>query len=101
MLARAVPKVPPPFDVHPIAHPSGARSYVVVDPESREALVVDPILDRLAETQRALLAAGAARRWMVGPHSHAAHPSGAAPLRARTGAGAGSRAASGPRVRRP
>ena len=30
-----MPKKPHPFEVHPIVHPSGARSYVVLDPESR------------------------------------------------------------------
>jgi glyoxylase-like metal-dependent hydrolase (beta-lactamase superfamily II) len=75
-----------PFEVRPILHPRGCRSYVVVDPESREALVVDPLLDRVEETERVVAAAGARLRWIVDTHSHGDHLSGAAALRARTGA---------------
>jgi glyoxylase-like metal-dependent hydrolase (beta-lactamase superfamily II) len=81
-----VPKRPPSLDVKPVAHPSGAISYVVVEPESREAAVVDPLLDRLAETLRVLSAAGASLRWVVETHAHGDHLSGAAALHARTGA---------------
>src|SRR5687768_2387622 len=75
-----------PFEVHPILHPRGCRSYVVVDPESREALVVDPLLDRVEEVERVVAGAGARLRWIVDTHSHGDHLSGAAALRARTGA---------------
>jgi glyoxylase-like metal-dependent hydrolase (beta-lactamase superfamily II) len=81
-----VPRPRPPLDVTPILHPTGARSYVVVDPESREAMVVDPLLDRTAETLRILSAAGATLRWIVDTHSHADHLSGAPALHERTGA---------------
>lgn len=73
-----------PVEVHPIAHESGARSYVVVDPSSREAMVVDPLLDRVGETLRLL--SGATLKWIVETHAHADHLSGAAALRDRTGA---------------
>lgn len=69
-----------------VCHPEGCRSYVVVDPTSREACVVDPLLDRLPEILRRLSGEGARLRWIVDTHSHADHVSGAAALRRRTGA---------------
>jgi glyoxylase-like metal-dependent hydrolase (beta-lactamase superfamily II) len=81
-----VPRTKPPLDVTPILHPTGARAYVVVDPESREAMVVDPLLDRVGDALRALSAADATLRWIVDTHSHADHLSGAPALRERTGA---------------
>jgi glyoxylase-like metal-dependent hydrolase (beta-lactamase superfamily II) len=81
-----VPKKPPPFEVHPIVHPSGARSYVVVEPESRESLVVDPLLDHVGDALRLATAGGGALRWIVDTHAHGDHLSGAGALHARTGA---------------
>ncbi|MCC7137289.1 MAG: MBL fold metallo-hydrolase [Planctomycetes bacterium] len=75
-----------PLDVHPILHPTGARTYVVVEPDSREAAVVDPVLDDLGEVLKALSAAKATVRWIVDTHWHADHLSGAVLLRERTGA---------------
>ncbi len=75
-----------PFEVEPILHPSGCRSYVVVEPESRDAAVVDPLLDRVGETLRILSARHGALRWIVDTHGHGDHLSGAAALRAKTGA---------------
>jgi sulfur dioxygenase len=81
-----LPRTKPPLDVTPILHPTGARAYVVVDPESREAMVVDPLLDRTSEVLRVLSSAGATLRWIVDTHSHADHLSGAPVLHERTGA---------------
>ncbi len=77
---------PRAFLVLPVAHPKGCRSYVVIDPPSREAAVVDPLLDRVSEVQRLLSEHGATLRWIVDTHSHADHLSGAAALAERTGA---------------
>lgn len=75
-----------PFEVHALLHPSGARSYVVVDPESRESLVVDPILDQVGEVRKTIESAHAAIRWIVDTHTHGDHLSGAALLHRETGA---------------
>ncbi len=72
-------------DVVPIRHPRGCRSYVIVDPESREACVVDPLLDHLRDTMDALSERGADLKWIVETHSHGDHLSGAAALTARCG----------------
>ncbi len=71
--------------VQPIEHPKGCRSYVVIDPASREAVVIDPLLDRVSETLRVLADEGAKLQWIVDTHSHADHLSGAALLHERTG----------------
>jgi glyoxylase-like metal-dependent hydrolase (beta-lactamase superfamily II) len=72
--------------VLPVCHEKGCRSYVVVDPSTREASVVDPLLDRVGEIQRLLGEEHASLRWIVDTHSHGDHLSGAAFLRERTGA---------------
>lgn len=72
--------------VVPVCHPLGCRSYVVVDPTTREAAVVDPLLDRIADIVRVIGEHDASVRWIVDTHSHADHLSGAAALRERTGA---------------
>lgn len=75
-----------PFEVHPLLHPSGCRSYVVVDPESRDAIVVDPVLDQVGEVLRVVSARRASLRAVVDTHTHGDHLSGAAALHQRTGA---------------
>ncbi|MDA1195808.1 MAG: MBL fold metallo-hydrolase [Planctomycetota bacterium] len=77
---------PRAVDVVSIAHPLGCRSYLVVDPTSREALVVDPLLDHVRETLDALSEQRARLRWIIDTHAHGDHFSGAAALRERTGA---------------
>ena len=72
-------------EVVPISHPKGCRCYVVVEPESRDACVVDPLLDRVKEIADALSEKHASLRWIVDTHSHGDHLSGAAALKARAG----------------
>ena len=76
---------PKPVEVVAIRHPRGCRSYVAFDPESREACVVDPLLDHLRETLDTLHEHRASLRWIVETHSHGDHLSGAAALHARAG----------------
>ena len=73
-------------DVQAIRHPRGCRSYVIVDPRSHEAAVVDPLLEHLRETTEALGARKAKLRWIIETHAHGDHLSGAAVLARRTGA---------------
>ena len=77
---------PPSFEIHPLLHASGARSYVVVEPSSRDALVVDPILEDLGEVLRVLGSRRATLRFVVDTHLHGDHLSAAALLREKTGA---------------
>jgi glyoxylase-like metal-dependent hydrolase (beta-lactamase superfamily II) len=66
--------------VLPLSHPQGCRSYLVYDPESRDALALDVHLDLAAATAERLKAEGWRLRYVVDTHTHADHPSGAARL---------------------
>ena len=70
--------------VLPVCHPRGCRSYVIVDPATKEACVVDPVLDLLGDIKRILGEESARLVWVVDTHSHADHISGAAAFRDRT-----------------
>jgi glyoxylase-like metal-dependent hydrolase (beta-lactamase superfamily II) len=72
-------------------------SYLVADPASRHAAIIDPVLDydpassrfSTVSVDRILMAAdagGLAIDWVLETHAHADHLSGAAVIRERTGA---------------
>jgi glyoxylase-like metal-dependent hydrolase (beta-lactamase superfamily II) len=61
-------------------------TYLIADPDTREAALVDPRADRVPEYVRELERRGLRLRLVVETHTHADHLSGAAELRARTGA---------------
>jgi len=76
---------PRQVNVIPISHPRGCRSYVVVDPASREAAIVDPLLDQVEPILAAVAAAAASVRYVVDTQTHGDHLSGAALLKQRLG----------------
>jgi glyoxylase-like metal-dependent hydrolase (beta-lactamase superfamily II)/rhodanese-related sulfurtransferase len=61
-------------------------AYLIVDTEAREAVLVDPRADRIEEYLRDLDGRRVKLRAVIETHTHADHISGAADLRARTGA---------------
>jgi len=61
-------------------------AYLIADSEMREAALVDPRADRVADYQRELAERGLRLRLVIETHTHADHLSGAAELRALTGA---------------
>src|SRR5262245_41461190 len=61
-------------------------AYLVVDAEAQEAVLVDPRADRVEDYLRDLDERGVRLRAVIETHTHADHISGAAELRARTGA---------------
>jgi glyoxylase-like metal-dependent hydrolase (beta-lactamase superfamily II) len=83
--------------VTPFFHePTGTWSYVVTDPATRAAAVIDPVLDyewRSGRTGTAsadallghLQAAGLELRWILETHAHADHLSAAPYLKSRAG----------------
>jgi glyoxylase-like metal-dependent hydrolase (beta-lactamase superfamily II) len=83
--------------VTPFFHqPTGTWSYVVADPATREAAVIDPVLDyewRSGRTGTAsadailahLAAEGLTLRWILETHAHADHLSSAPHLQAKAG----------------
>jgi glyoxylase-like metal-dependent hydrolase (beta-lactamase superfamily II) len=61
-------------------------AYLVADAGTHEAMLVDPRADQVAAYLRELEERGLRLRFVVETHTHADHLSGAAELRARTGA---------------
>lgn len=61
-------------------------AYLIEDAGTREAALVDPRADRVAAYLRELEERGLQLRLVIETHTHADHLSGAAELRARTGA---------------
>jgi glyoxylase-like metal-dependent hydrolase (beta-lactamase superfamily II) len=73
----------------PIVHQMRAENcfaYLIADADAREAALVDPRVDRVAEYLADLEERGLRLRVVIETHTHADHLSGAAELRARTGA---------------
>jgi glyoxylase-like metal-dependent hydrolase (beta-lactamase superfamily II) len=61
-------------------------AYLIADPGTREAALVDPRADRVEDYLREVEARGLRVRYVIETHTHADHVSGAAELRGRTGA---------------
>jgi glyoxylase-like metal-dependent hydrolase (beta-lactamase superfamily II) len=61
-------------------------AYLIADVDAREAALVDPRADRVADYLADLEERGLRLRFVIETHTHADHLSGAAELRARTGA---------------
>jgi glyoxylase-like metal-dependent hydrolase (beta-lactamase superfamily II) len=61
-------------------------AYLLADVDTREAALVDPRVDRAEEYLADLAERGLRLRFVIDTHTHADHLSGAAELRARTGA---------------
>ncbi len=61
-------------------------AYLIEDTATHEAALVDPRADRVAAYLRELEERGLRLRFVIETHTHADHLSGAAELRARTGA---------------
>jgi len=91
-MSSAKPQIEAFFD-----EPTNTVSYLVADPQSRKALVIDPVLDYdhksgvvdTASVEKILATAkerGLTIEWAVETHAHADHLSGAPYIKARTGA---------------
>jgi len=61
-------------------------AYLIVDTDSHQAALVDPRADRVTAYLREIEERGLSLRLVIDTHTHADHMSGAAELRARTGA---------------
>lgn len=64
---------------------SSTWTYLLADPESREAVIVDPVLDTVERDIRFLTDLGFTLRWSVETHVHADHVTAASVIRERTG----------------
>jgi len=72
-----------PLQVAALKHPQGCRAYLVVDPASKEALVIDAHLDLTWNAAAAIEGEHWRLRWVVDTHTHADHPSASAALAAQ------------------
>ena len=61
-------------------NPGACRTYLIVSPSTREAALVDPVLEHVDSYLRTLAASALDLRYVVDTHSHADHVSGAALL---------------------
>jgi glyoxylase-like metal-dependent hydrolase (beta-lactamase superfamily II) len=78
-----VPQSVGALTVLPIQHPQGCRTYLVADPQSRQALALDVHLDLVETVASAVEAQGWTLPYVIDSHTHADHPSGAGALAAR------------------
>ncbi len=71
------------MQVETFAHPQGCRGYILVDPASKNALIVDPHLDLVFDMVQKVKDEGWNLRYVIDTHTHADHPSGAAAVAAQ------------------
>ncbi len=74
------------LQIIPIKHPQGCRGYLITDPASKEALLLDGHLDLAHDVSTLLASEGLTLRWIVDSHTHADHPSASAILAGHAGA---------------
>lgn len=74
------------LEVESFAHEEGCRAYLLIDPESRTALAIDPRLDQVNEIQASLRRHGVRLELALDTHTHADHLSGVHELCKRSGA---------------
>ncbi|MHB1847209.1 MAG: MBL fold metallo-hydrolase [Deltaproteobacteria bacterium] len=65
---------------------TACKSYLIADEETREAAIVDPLLERLHDYLMRLRQSGLRLTWAIDSHTHADHLSGVRELARRTGA---------------
>jgi sulfur dioxygenase len=61
-------------------------TYIVADPVTREAAIIDPVLGQLTRDLGELARHGLTLRWILDTHVHADHETGANALKSATGA---------------
>ena len=66
--------------------PTSTRTYVLADPATAQAIIVDPVAEQLERDLAVLAQHGLSLRWIVETHVHADHVTSAAALAQRTGA---------------
>ena len=66
--------------------PSSTYTYIVIDDVSREAAVIDPVLEHADRDLSELARHGLNLRWVLDTHLHADHETGANALKMATGA---------------
>jgi len=65
---------------------SSTYTYLVYDPQTREAAIIDPVLEQLERDLKVLADNGLTLRWSMETHAHADHVTGTGQLALRLGA---------------
>lgn len=65
---------------------SSTYTYLLIDPDTHDALLIDPVDSQMARDLAALKAHGAQLRWVIETHAHADHITAAGKLIEHTGA---------------
>jgi glyoxylase-like metal-dependent hydrolase (beta-lactamase superfamily II) len=65
---------------------SSTRTYVLADADSSQAIIIDPVAERLERDLGVLAQHGLSLRWILETHVHADHVTSASALAQRTGA---------------
>ncbi|MDH5670293.1 MAG: MBL fold metallo-hydrolase, partial [Nitrospira sp.] len=63
-----------------------SRTYLVIDRESRQAVIIDPVIENVERDLRLLKDFGLSLRYVVETHIHADHITGASLIKDATGA---------------
>jgi sulfur dioxygenase len=66
---------------------SSTYTYVAYDPDTLDAVIIDPVLERVVRDVAALEERGLTLRWAIETHAHADHITGTGALAQRLGAG--------------
>jgi len=74
------------YDFEILQPDAGCRSYLIADPETKEAAIVDPIRERVDEYLDLLQAKRYTLKYTIETHTHADHLSGSPRLKDLTGA---------------
>lgn len=61
-------------------------SYIIADPKTREALIIDPVRDQIDRDLRIIAELGLTLRYIFDTHMHADHITGSGILKKKTGA---------------
>ena len=65
---------------------SSTYTYLLADPVTREAVIIDPVEEQLERDLQVLREQGVSLRWIIETHAHADHITSAAALAEHTGA---------------
>lgn len=76
-----------PVIFHQLYEPvTSTYTYLLADPQSREAVLIDPVLETVDRDAKLLEELGLKLKYILDTHVHADHITGAGELKARTGA---------------
>ena len=67
-------------------HESSTYTYLIADPVTKEAALIDPVLETVARDLKLIDETGVKLKYILETHIHADHITGASEIRQKTGA---------------